>query len=447
MKAILFPIGVNAGLLATAVVLAVGCSKAPTPSDSATNTDQLENLRKEISSLKIKLAHAQSINDNLRAELNNIDTGVAESGLSASEILDELMEMKMNSSNRTAARRRVNFLLESLLEQGEAAVPHIREFLNRMQDVDFVVQRSKEEERDEEERWREKQRFRATLNFEQPPSLRIGLIDILKEIGGSSAEAALAQVLSTTGRGFEVAYTAKTLREMMGPDAYRDEAVGAAHDLLTDPIEAPNPNSFDRASRQYLFMVLKMYDDQTFIQTAQTMFINEEGKIDRTVMNYLGEVGRERAVDTIIQALRSGQVEGREMVELAEVAVKSTGMNSPQADQWFREIMTSNEYTMEAKMQTIRSMDDVEDPTVLQARLNLMNSVHYDENDLMGSAHEIYSNRVIRTMSGERKDLYEGEAYSQLHKEYGRLLEQEKRARHEGQSNPGNNQPIVFPSP
>ena len=44
---------------------------------------------------------------------------------------------------------------------------------------------------------------------------------------------------------------------MIGKDAYRDEDLNVAHDLLTDPIEIVGGNKFDAASKQYLFMVLK----------------------------------------------------------------------------------------------------------------------------------------------------------------------------------------------
>mgnify|MGYP003324137650 CR=1 FL=1 len=91
-------------------------------------------------------------------------------------------------------------------------------------------------------------------------------------------------MLSKTARGFEVAYVAKTVREMMGDDAFRKEAIAAAHDLLSNPIEIPNPNSFDRNSKRFLFNVLEMYDDQTFIESAQGMLITGDGKIDE---NYL----------------------------------------------------------------------------------------------------------------------------------------------------------------
>ena len=121
------------------------------------------------------------------------------------------------------------------------------------------------------------------LDFEQPPSLRIGLIDILAEVGGAKAEEALAEVLSTTARGFEIAYTAKKLQKWIGKDAYRDEALGAAHELLAEPIDVANGNKFDAASRQYLFMVLEMYNDKTFVQTAQVSSSRKNGKIDRSV--------------------------------------------------------------------------------------------------------------------------------------------------------------------
>ena len=154
------------------------------------------------------------------------------------------------------------------------------------------------------------------MSFEQAPSLRIGLIDILKEIGGSSAEAALGEILTKTARGFEVAYTAKTVREMIGPDAFREEALDAAHALLNDPVEVSNPNSYDRNAKRYLFSVLEMYNDQTFIQSAQGLLVREDGKIDDTVLDYLGDVGKEGAMDTIYQAFSSGQVTDLSLIHI-----------------------------------------------------------------------------------------------------------------------------------
>ena len=37
-----------------------------------------------------------------------------------------------------------------------------------------------------------------------------------------------------------------------------------------------------------------MYNDQTFIQSAQGLLVREDGKIDGTVLDYLDDVGKER---------------------------------------------------------------------------------------------------------------------------------------------------------
>ena len=303
-------------------ILFVGCGKALID-DASTEANQIDALKKQAASLKSKLASTQSHIDNLRLELNNRDAQDVSGGLSAPDILDELVEIKLTSGNRGRILRRINFLFESLSQQGEVAVPHIREFLNRMEDVDFSVPKSPKDESNELEYWRTRM-VHGPLDFEQPPSLRIGLIDILAEVSGEKAEEALAEVLSSTGRGFEIAYTAKKLQKWIGQDAYRDEALGAAHELLGEPIDVANGNKFDAASRQYLFMVLEMYGDKTFVQTAQGQLINEEGRIDRSVLSYFEKIGDGSATDAIVQAMQSGQLRESDMREMARVACRES---------------------------------------------------------------------------------------------------------------------------
>ena len=226
--------GILASFVLSVLVFPVGCGEAPPAVDSNANTARAEALRKEISSLNAKLDSAQSRVDRLRDQIDSGEAPPAEGGLSVPEILDELMRFRLTSNNRNKEQRRLNYLFESLVLQGDAAVPLIREFFNRMEDVDFTVQRDKESEKERQERYG---RFRATLSFSQPPRLRVGLIDILAEIGGPHSEAAIAELLATTARGFEIAYVAKTLQGWLGRDAYRDEALGAAHELLLEPVE------------------------------------------------------------------------------------------------------------------------------------------------------------------------------------------------------------------
>ena len=438
------------GATTVTAILIVGCGQVPT-GDSSKDAGQVEALRKEAASLKSKLASAQAAIDSLRLELNNTVVPDTSGGMSAPDILDELMKINMTSGNRPRLQRRINFLFESLLEQGEAAVPHIREFLKKMEDVDFAVQKSPKDKSSELNYWRTRM-VHGPLDFEQPPSLRIGLIDILSEIGGSQAEDVLVELLSTTGRGFEIAYTAKKLQRWLGKEAYRDEALGAAYELLQEPIEIPNGDKFDAASRQYLFMVLEMYDDKTFIQTAQGQLIKEDGKIDRSVLSYFERVGKDHATDSIVQAIQSGQVAERDMRDLARVAVRGVGKNNAQADSLFQDIMTNDKYSLDVKMETIRSMDNIEDlgnmekneqATILQSRLALMDNIRLGEDDIMSWANEVYSGRVESLIQGSRYD--DEKAYESMHDSFRKINEQVRRESRGGNSGTEvNNQPTII---
>jgi len=447
-KAVDHILGSAAGLIWAALVFCAGCGQTPPTADPKADLARAEALKKEIASLKIKLANANSRLKSLQEQIDSGQTPPLTGGMSVSEILDELMQTSMSSTNRSRVRRRLSYLFESLALEGDAAVPLIREFLNKMEDVDFSVKR--EGESDEESRKRYS-RFRATLNFSQPPTLRIGLIDILAEIGGAHAEAAVAELLATTGRGFEIAYAAKTIQGWLGKDAYRDEVLAAAHELLLDPVEAVGGNHFDRVSKNYLFMVLDMYDDQTFIQSAQGMFINADGRIDRTILDYFEDVGKVHALDAIVQAFRSGRVHEDDMDNLAEAASRYVGIN-PQADQLFRDIMTSDQYNLETKLDAARSFTESDGdvstpgvaPHVLQARLNLINNLQYDESDLMGKGMQLLALQLEAEISGEKLD--ERKMKEAATRIFSEMQKRESRERKSG-AQPASTQPTIVPAP
>ena len=406
------------------------------PQKTTSNRDsEIANLERQIELQKSRLAKAKSRIAELQIELGPGAELVVQGGYrSASEIIEELMELKMTTANRRVNQRRLGFLFESLAEQGDTAVPHIRDFLRKMEDVDFIIdQRSEKDIDKEKEHWRSRM-VNVPLEFEYPPSLRIGLIEILAEIGGPDAQDAIAEVLTSSGRGFEVAYSANKLRSMLGKDAYRDEALNVAHDLLTDPIEIVGGNKFDAASKQYLFMVLKMYGDKTFVQTAQGQLINEEGRIDRSVLSYFENIGGGRAIDAVVQAMQSGQLRESDMREMARVAVQGVGQNNVQADSLFQDIMTSDQYSLDVKMETIRSMDNSEDLTnmdkseqaaVLQSRLDLMDRIQLSEDDIMSRANEIYSGRIEAKL--ENRGFDDERRYDAMHADFRKINEQVKR--------------------
>ena len=416
------------------LLLLTACGQAP--QESISNTDaEIANLERQIESLKDRLAKVKSRIAELQIELGVGGEPVVQGGYrSAPEIIEELMGLNMTAANRRAVQRRLSFLFESLAKQGDTAIPHIRDFLRKMEDVDFIIdQRSENDIDKEKEHWRSRM-VNVPLEFEYPPSLRIGLIDILAEIGGPDAQDTIAEVLTSSGRGFEVAYSANKLRSMLGKDAYRDEALNVAHDLLTAPIEIIGGNKFDAASKQYLFTVLKMYGDKTFVQIAQGQLVNEEGRIDRSVLSYFENIGDGRAIDAVVQAMQSGQLREGDMREMARVAVQGVGQNNVQADSLFQDIMTSDQYSLDVKMETIRSMDNSEDlanmnkneqATILQSRLDLMDRLQLGEDDIMARANEIYSGRVESKL--ENRGFDDERQYETMHSDFRKINDQVKR--------------------
>ena len=409
------------------------CGQAP--QKNTRNRDvEITNLERQIELQKRRLAKTKSRIAELQIELGPDAELVVQGGYrSAPEIIEELMELKMTAARRVN-QRRLGFLFESLAEQGDTAVPHIRDFLRKMEDVDFIIDQRSEKDIDKEKEHRRSRMVNVPLEFEYPPSLRIGLIEILAEIGGPDAQDAIAEVLTSSGRGFEVAYSANKLRSMLGKDAYRDEALNVAHDLLIDPIDIVGGNKFDAASKQYLFAVLKMYGDKTFVQTAQAQLINEEGRINRSVLSYFENIGGGRAIDAVVQAMQRGQLRETDMREMARVAVQGVGQNNVEADSLFQDIMTSDQYSLDVKMETIRSMDNSEDLTnmdkseqaaVLESRLDLMDRIQLGEDDIMSRANEIYSGRIEAKL--ENRGFDDERRYDAMHADFRKINEQVKR--------------------
>ena len=177
-----------------------------------------------------------------------------------------------------------------------------------------------------------------------------------------------------------------------------------------------------------------MYGDKTFVQTAQGQLINEEGRIDRSVLSYFENIGGGRATDAVVQAMKNGQLRESDMREMARVAVQGVGQNNVQADSLFQDIMTSDEYSLDVKMEAIRSMDNSEDLTnmdkneqasVLQSRLELMDRLQLGEDDIMARANKIYSGRVEAKL--ENRGFNDERRYDAMHSDFRKINDQVKR--------------------
>lgn len=261
------------------------------------------------------------------------------------DILEKLKKMKVGSGEqRNPSVRQIIHQLESLVDYGTDALPAIREFLGKFEDVDY----SSEPRPEDKGVFREADRTMptATLTIQNaprldsmlPPSLRLGIVQVLREIGGEPAEQVLSEMLSTSGRGVEVAYVARVLQEMV-PNKYKDVAVAAAKDLLANPPNIDRPNRLDENSKNYLYGVLSMYSDPTFANTAQGQLVTQDGRVDRTALTYLTGALKDDSVPALYQAFKDSRLTNLwERASLASQIFSYAG-SSQQANDIFKEVV------------------------------------------------------------------------------------------------------------
>ena len=357
----------------------------------------------EKAALEQQLAEARRRTPDVRTVTRTVNTTVT-NRLSAEEILARLSRLNPETSeeSRNHVLRQVVYNLQLLASLGEEALPVIHAFLKQNRDMDYSVDvlnaAGERVGRAAASSWAS--RNVALTDFLVPPSLRLGLIDVLDQIGGESAQTILAEVLDTTGRGVEVAHIARVLQRE-APGKYRDNALKAAKELLANPPPIDQPNRIDDNARAYLYQVLAMHNDTSFAQTAQTLLVTTNGQLDKQALNYLSGTLREQAVPALYAAYKDPR--------LTDPAAKSSLMNavlnyagpSAQANQLFTEVAITEGIPSGVRVFTIKGLagtpgaDRSLDPNVLQARINLLAEVRGRSTD----------ERILRAIDDTRSAL------------------------------------------
>src|SRR5688572_28355348 len=104
---------------------------------------------------------------------------------------------------------------KQLVEEGAGAVPAIRAYLDRFEDIDFDPLASKQ------------------VGYS---SLRMGMLDVLRQIGTPEATELSVQTLQTTLDPDEIAFVAKSLEKQLPPDEFRSVVLEAASETLTQAL-------------------------------------------------------------------------------------------------------------------------------------------------------------------------------------------------------------------
>lgn len=300
---------------------------------------------------------------------------------SPQEILARLVQLRPSGAARVPTIRKIVHELEDLAELHDRSVPAIREFLAQNTDIDYGVERSSRGGGDDRSRWSPWQRSAPPTEFTLPPSLRIGLFDVLKDIGTPNAEETLAEVMGATGRAVEVAYLARMLEDMV-PGKYRDVAIASATDLLRNPLPIDNPSRLDEQAEGYLYGILEMYGDTSFVADARAMLVGSDGRINRNAQDYLVRVQGEQVVSTFYDLYKNSALSNNwDRMSLGNRILDYAG-NNPQANHFLAEIVNNTE--LDSRMRSFAVMrlaggfggsDSPSDPNVIRSRIALVQSL------------------------------------------------------------------------
>lgn len=265
--------------------------------------------------------------------------------LTPREIIARLRVLTGGGTSRNL--RQAVYWFEELGKTGPAALPAIREFLAHKEDLDLDVT------------WlagHRAPREKLPGDFVLPPSLRFGLFDIARQVGGADAERLLADTLGKTARGVELAYLTRVLHET-SPGKYRDKALAVAHALLADGTPPRPASPLDRFHRDHLYGVLAFYNDGSFARQAQAEMVRNDG-VDRAALGYLRRTMGPQAVAVVAQASRDPRLADPTRKEpLARVALDYVGVD-PKADELWQEVIDDLEVPPEHRSNLIEDLNE-----------------------------------------------------------------------------------------
>jgi hypothetical protein len=232
--------------------------------------------------------------------------------LDAEELMSRIAALKNEiGANPPHGLRKLLGLFEQLADTGESALPVIQKFLATGEDATLDVSGSKG--------LRNINTFTRTL---VPATLRFGLCNVLRQIGGAEAEKILADTLSTSSKGLEISYLTQLLEEM-APRAYQAQILKTVHALL---------GTASGLDRDYLFEVLKRLGDVSYVSAAEAQLVRADGKVDRSSLSYLQQTLGQNSVALVAQLYQDARVTEPDSKEsLARVALAYVGANEQAA--------------------------------------------------------------------------------------------------------------------
>jgi hypothetical protein len=176
-----------------------------------------------------------------RASAAQPTTGPHASSAVAQQAMTQLTQLVLGSTSLTKQQAdQINGLLAQLVGEGAGAVPSILDFLKQNLDVNFSAEQGGDQ-----------------VSY---ATLRLGLIDVLQQIGGAEADDAMAATLQLTSDPLEVAQLSRDL-EKQAPGQYRQMELTAAAEVLT---QASTGNSVP-GDMSSVFELMQAYGDTNVV--------------------------------------------------------------------------------------------------------------------------------------------------------------------------------------
>lgn len=230
----------------------------------------------------------------------------AGSTVEAQQLITKITQFDLSAGALTAAQAKdFNQTIKQIVAQGKAAVPAIKEFLERNQDLNF-----------------------SEISGGNPldySSLRQGLIESLEKIGGPEAIEVTVKTLETAGDPFEVALLARNL-EKNAPEQYREMELKAAKESFAMAL-ATNSDGHS------IYPLLELYQR---IGDASVVPDLEKAVTEKSAWRYqaalaLSELPDGVGVPALIQLAKNPAVNAQDQGDLAYRALAQVAAKYPDA--------------------------------------------------------------------------------------------------------------------
>jgi hypothetical protein len=294
-----------------------------------------------------------------------------------------------------ARARKIIQQFENLGDAGATALPPIREFLARNIEVDYAAAGAAAGPPGKGGAAPKgpppgKGPSAAVLDAVLPPSLRLGLFEVIKRIGGVEAEQLLVATMATTGRGVELLALVRALEEIT-PGKYRDAALNLAREFLANPLNPAPTGGLDQKDRDYLMAVLSLYKDPAVLSQMQAQLLAPDGTVNKDAADYLKKNPNADILPAIYQALLDErQTDPKRKEELLDLALHFTGLDATSSNLWFA-VVSDMSMPPKLREKAIRhlkgkGLEDEHNPTprdrqLLQTRLGYLDSLQGRVND------------------------------------------------------------------